>query len=311
LNLDWLAVRADPGGVAFWLANLPGRTRLHVLTRENRDFGWLSGIDRLAGLTLAACPTDLEWLSGFAGLEEFGFDSAVTCSDNYELSPLTGLKNLSQLKLRAIGVSDISALAAMTQLRKLFLWANVDNMDALAGLENLSWLNFRGNDNPDISALSGLLALEQLRLMNNGVSDISALANLGKLQLFYGMDNGIADISPLSALTKMKDLRIASNNIEDISFLEGMTELKMLELHSNQIVDVSPLAALTALERLNLSFNAIGGHDVGNIDQLTTLTKNTGLSIEGNPGISCAELDTLVAAFGDAVNASPGACTLP
>lgn len=335
LNLDWLKLNANAIELAFWLENLPAQTRIHVSTGGETNFAWLSDIPRLAGITLGACPADLDWLTGFSGLKEFGFAWDTHCSKNYDLSPLADLQKLTQLRLYLPGVTDISALSSLHELSKLFLWASVDNMDALGGLDTLTWLNFKGNDNPDISALSGLVNLEELRIFSIGISDISAVANLYQLTLFYAMDNNISDISALAGLTKLRDLRISRNNIDNIAPLSAMSEMRILELYSNQItdigplsnltslswlelmhnriVDVSPLASLTSLELLDISSNVIGGLDVGNIDQLVTLTALKGLDVNDNPSISCLELETLVAALDDAayVHVDEGKCTTP
>lgn len=309
LNLDWVALPADSGDLAFWLEHFPETTRIHVGTRRFGDFGWLKNIPRLAGLTLYACPADLDFLVDFPELEEFRFSWDSHCSIDYDLGPLAALSKLTDLSIGF--TSNIEPLASLTNLRTLFLRADVDNLDALAGMNKLTWLNLSGSTNPDISALANLVALEQLRIFNSSISDIGPLANLQNLKLFYAMLNSISDISPLAGASNMRDLRIWDNQIVDVTPLSNMSKLLQLDLYSNQIIDVSPLAGLTSLRLLLLGYNDIGGFDVGNVDLLASMNQMVALDLSGNPALSCSELSTLEAALGDAVFAEQGNCTLP
>lgn len=58
-----------------------------------------------------------------------------------DLSALAGLTQLTELSLRGMAVSDLSALAGLTQLTQLDLRdTSVSDLSALAGLPNLTTL---------------------------------------------------------------------------------------------------------------------------------------------------------------------------
>ena len=79
------------------------------------------------------------------------------------------------------GISDISALAGLTNLASLDLWSNfISDISALAELTKLTYLGLERNSISDISALAGLTKLTELDLGWNSISDISPLvANTG------------------------------------------------------------------------------------------------------------------------------------
>ena len=62
--------------------------------------------------------------------------------------------------------------------------APVSDVSALAGLTNLRTLWLRGTQVSDVSALAGLVNLEELFLRDTPVSDVSALAGLTKLEIY-------------------------------------------------------------------------------------------------------------------------------
>ena len=74
----------------------------------------------------------------------------------------------------------------------------------------------------------------------------------------------------------------------------------MLELYinNNAIIDLSPLASLTLLQKLDVRNNLVGGLGVGHVDALAGLTTVSQIWIQGNTGVSCVELTTLVDSLG-------------
>ena len=81
-----------------------------------------------------------------------------------EIADLTGLEHAVNLTLLSLdgntGVSDVSPLAALTQLTRLELWRTAVS---------------------DVSPLAGLTQLTSLTLNNTAVSDVSPLAGLTQL----------------------------------------------------------------------------------------------------------------------------------
>ena len=171
-------------------------------------------------------------LTGLTNLRELSLLAAHVQDE--DLSLLSGLTNLTSLGLSHNRISDVSPLAELTGLTRLWLWDNLIE---------------------DISALSGLTGMTFLSLGKNNVSDISALAHLINLTELYLNDNKITDVSPLEGLTNLTFLDLALNNVEDISALSGLTSLMALNLAANRITDISALAGLTELRDLDLRGN--------------------------------------------------------
>jgi serine/threonine protein kinase len=164
---------------------------------------------------------------------------------------------------------------------------NLSDISALADLTNLETLYLQENDITDINALKELTNLDWLRLDYNRISDISPLAGLTKLRGLPIDGNNISDISPLQGLTRMESLWLSENNISDISTLKGLTKLENLYLDDNQISDISVLAGLTKLETLYLNDNK-----VSNVSALMGLTNLTMLTLSNNP-LTQSQVDEL------------------
>ncbi len=98
-----------------------------------------------------------------------------------DLSPLSGLTNLTGLYLGGSSASDLSPLAGLTNLESLFLDSNgISDLSPLAGLTNLTRLALGNNSVKDLSPLTGLTSLRWIRLASNNISDLSPLvANTG------------------------------------------------------------------------------------------------------------------------------------
>ena len=197
-------------------------------------------------------------------------------ADYKRIKNLSGLEhavNLTELNLGNNEISDITPLAALTNLKRLDLGAI-----ARPTYPTTSAL-LDGNPNRDVSPLASLTNLEYLNLSKNEVRDVSPLASLTKLTELdlYG-NYQIRDVSPLASLTNLTELHLQENKISDVSPLASLTNLTRLALNDNQISDVSPLASLTNLTTLGLYDNQIS--NIGSLASLTNLTK---LELGGNP----------------------------
>ena len=132
---------------------------------------------------------------------------------NANISDLTGLEaatNLRELYLadeyveaesrwiNSNSVSDLSPLSGLTNLTTLHLQRNViSDISPLARVTNLTELSLGSNAITAISALSGLTKLRFLYLQDNTISDLSSLSGLTNLTGLYLYDNNISDLSPL------------------------------------------------------------------------------------------------------------------
>ena len=148
------------------------------------------------------------------------------------------LESLTVLDASGKGINDISVLAGLTNLQKLYLWDN-----------NIS----------DISPLAGLTNLQELRLRDNNISDISALASLINLRELYLGGNNISDISASAGLSRLRELYLGGNNISDISSLvenSGLSDGDTVYLLGNPLTDVNTESYLQELELRGVDFGA-------------------------------------------------------
>ena len=195
----------------------------------------------------------------------------ILFAPNANISDLTGLEHATNLTLLDLGaefvaehpinsnsISDPSPLERLTHLTDLWLDHNsISNISALAGLTNLILLDLGNNAIADISPIAGLTNLTDLWLDRNSISDISAIAGLTNLEFLDLGNNAIADISPITGLTNLTDLWLYHNSIADISPVKRLTNLTFLDLWNNSISDISALTGLVNLTDLWLEDNSI------------------------------------------------------
>ena len=226
--------------------------------------------------------------------------SALSCMPNLkdlklgnnsisDISALSSLTNLTALVLTDNNISDISALANLSKLENLDLGGNtISDISALANLSNLERLYLEGNAISNLNEISGLVNLKVLKLHYNGISDISPLRSLTNLTLLELYNNQISDISALSGLTNLKRLGLINNQIRDISALSNLTNLTELFLSGNRIDDLSALSGLSALEKLSLDQNQIS-----DISALSGLTNLKYLDLKNNPIVDYSPIEGL------------------
>ena len=140
---------------------------------------------------------------------------------------LTGLEfahNLNVLVIADNPTIDLTPLASLTQLYRLYIWA----------IRQL-----------DITPLGNLTQLQTLAIAACDIKDISPLRKLTQLVDLNAGHNQIVDITPLRSLTKLETLRLNNNRITEVATLAGLTSLNFLEIQGNDIFDHSPLDRLT------------------------------------------------------------------
>ncbi len=134
---------------------------------------------------------------------------------NSNISDLTGLEFATGLTVLDLGyevvdntlvnsnsISDITPLSGLTNLTRLSLSGNsISAITPLSGLTMLAWLELSGNRISDITPLSRLTGLTNLYLRFNSISDISSLSSLTNLTVLWLRENNISDIAPLVANT--------------------------------------------------------------------------------------------------------------
>jgi len=250
---------------------------LNLSKNKVQNFDFIAQIGSLRSLNLRETGiTDITFLEKMPFLEALNLGKnkeiknigLIQSLKNLKLLSLTemGLKNidfvegldLEELYFSANQISDISVLKNLQNLKRLAF--NNNKVSAISALQNLYLLRFLScyqNQLQDISPLKDLKSLQGLILSNNQIQDISPLKDLTSLQGLVLSQNQIQDISPLKDLTSLTDLRLSNNQIQDISPLKDLKSLTNLGLDQNKIQDISPLKDLKSLTGLLLNGNPI------------------------------------------------------
>ena len=201
-------------------------------------------------------------------------------------APLAALLEAAQvgagtgrLDLSSRHLTDITALAGLTELRELDLRDNaIEDLWPLAGLRGLEALYLSGNQISDLRPLAGLRGLKVLDLAGNRISDLWPLSGLTELRELDLADNAVADLGPLTGLAGLEALDLAGNRISDLWGPGYLTRLERLNLADNAIEDLRPLARLTRLEVLLLDRNRIT-----DVLALSPMSELANLGLAGNP----------------------------
>ena len=212
---------------------------------------------------------------------------------DFDLTPLSGLTNLTWLDLWYNAIEDVSPLSGLTNLTRLRLTDNaIADVTPLAGLTNLTWLHLADNAIEDVSALSGLTNLTELYLSNNAIEDVSALSGLTNLTELYLSNNAIEDIGPLAGLGNLQTFEFRGNPLLPFTLIpdsglaaavqnalglvskhlittEAVQGLELLKARASNISDLTGLEHATNLIELDVADNQIS--DLTPIAQLTNL----------------------------------------
>ena len=94
--------------------------------------------------------------------------------------------------------------------------------------------------------------------------------------------------------TQVTVLSCANSEIQSLERIGQLTQLRFLDLANNKISNLTPLEELQLLGGLNLSNNQIS-----NIGPLLNMPSLSTVSLMGNNGISCAQLNLLKNRLGD------------
>ena len=225
------------------------------------------GIQDLTGIQFA---TNLDKLN----LGRWG-DHGNQVSD---LSPIAGLTKLRRLYLNNNSISDLSPIEGLINLRLLELRKNpISDFSVLRGLTNLTKLTLQGTLITDLSPISGLTNLTNLNFQSTSVSDLSPVAGLINITELSFSQTTISDLSPVVKLTNLESIFCWGHEISDLSPLADKTKLREINFCGGNISNLTPLAGLTGLKELYLA-----GEKVSDISLLAGLINLTRLSLDNN-----------------------------
>jgi len=123
--------------------------------------------------------------------------------------------------------------------------------------ENKVWGMICRMELEEVNALTLLTDLTTLDLNYNQLSDVSALASMTKLTHLSLVGNYLRNVSDLASLTELTYLDLSDNQLSDVSILAPLTKLTYIDLSYNQLRDVNIPASFIHLKTLNISQNLL------------------------------------------------------
>ena len=228
-----------------FLAGMTGLQSLQVSGQfEELTLPSLDGLTHLKNLRLnnyseyfVGTPS-LEPFRNLTGLQELYFQ-IDNSSDNIDLSPISGLTELTVLSLRG-NVASLQPLAGLSKLERLEVYNGSSNYHALE----------------DLGGLEGMTSLKSLTLNIVGnVKDFTPISHLAKLtSLQLSGQFATEDLSFLSGLTELRELTISGNQalLSSLTGLEDLTQLQTLQIDCQGLASLKGVENLTDLRELNL-----------------------------------------------------------
>ena len=221
--------------------------------------------------------SDLSPLSDLTNLKELDISRNYvgfldkTGGTGMNLQPLSSLVRLEILSADENGITDLSPLAGLVNLKKLSIEGNVvSSMEGLSRLTQLEEIRAGKNHITDISQLEGLVNLKTLSLESNcfiekepyaekGLADITALESLTSLRWLNISYNYVNSLEPLSKLPNLEYLNASNNSITDMECMRG-SGVKRLDLGYNKIQRVDAILEMPALEEFWYQGNKLGNN---------------------------------------------------
>jgi len=233
-----------------------------------RPSDYLEGLTSVRRMTLHN-PDALDGLRGMQYLEELFISFGWLFTDAAPLGDLTNLRRLQIYNSRVFNseVRNMDAIARLSNLRYLNI-ANNDlyfYWDFLYTMENLVELDISGNNVVgNFSGIGRLTNLRVLRMSNiNIMSSFRIRRDGGMTSIYFVNRSDLGDYATAIAnLTQLEILSISGNDVRDIGFVSGMSNLQRFIAENNFIEDVSPLAELPELVFVDLRRNAVGNWGV-------------------------------------------------
>ena len=202
----------------------PKLRKLRVLWAGGDDYE--GAMDFLARLPKLHTLVLLDWEPGKTGGIPSGcrnLSSVTVFNGDLELEHLGFLKNVTSLReltlAESAGLTDITALGAFPELRKLAFWGckNLKDLSILERLPKLAWLGFPENTTQEAFAavVAGHPSLEVVELVGcDDIRDLSPLRSLGNLQAAIVLTDEV-DVGVLQDLKSLRYLALPEDTFED------------------------------------------------------------------------------------------------
>ena len=191
-------------------------------------------------------------------------DREITLADMARLNSELGAED-GRLTLHGYKISSLSPLAALTNMRSLFVNSSqIKDFSLLDGLPSFTALDLgpslllpknKQNLNKSTGTTPLLMYRPPTRVEGSEmeIEDLTPLCELKNLKtLNISSLHKVTDLSPLSGMKHLRSLRLSGYSLTDYSPLCGLPNLKEVFLPFCQLTDPAPLTKLTNLKRLTL-----------------------------------------------------------
>jgi serine/threonine protein kinase/Leucine-rich repeat (LRR) protein len=237
-----------------------------ALLRSIPSLEWINdrpASDVLKGAATSLQPLDPAWLKAVAAMpsdKQFEAVKAELMKRNPDfdgaMTPTFINFNVTDLRLQADNVADLTPLQALTSLKTLNCnstprKSQLVDLSPLKGLK-LSELYFQYAHVTDLSPLREM-KLTKLGFGNTSVTDLSPLQGM-PLEALYGSGSKVSDLSPLRGMP-LTYLELGGTPVVDLAPLKGM-KLDSLYLSNTKVADLSPLRGMP-LTRLSFPITPV------------------------------------------------------
>lgn len=213
--------------------------------------------------------TSLTDLRYFVGLESLTAHD-IPAADYAFLAEMPHLKNLS-LSGCSLSSDALKYIGGCTELETLDLSnCGISNISALSTLNQLKVLNLDDNSINNLTALGKCTALEELHICRNAVTALTPLASLSNLKILDVSLNSIDTIAPIIKCTSLSELNVSDNKLTDLEGIGSLKNLTSLIASENEIESVEGIEKCTKLEVFNLANNLLV--DISGLANIKTLT---------------------------------------
>lgn len=176
-------------------------------------------------------------------------------------------------------IDNLDPLAELSELRYLDCsGTNVRNINPIRNLNKIKELNISDTYITDISSLKYANVVQNLKADNIKIDDISVVGFFKDITTLSVSDTDVSDISSLAKCPNLSTLNLSGTNINDISNLKELFKLYDINLSNTLVFDITPLQAL-----VNLHFLNIENTQVSDISSLVSLEKLNEINFSNTP----------------------------
>lgn len=185
--------------------------------------------------------------------------TSCSSADTVRIGNLTVDKNAESISLLNSGITNLTKLKKLTNLKKLDMAGS--QIESLEGIENLTLLEeiiLDGSAVRKIDELATLNSLKSVSMRQTEISDISPLAGSGVENLTISDNENLNDISATGKMKNLKKLEIANSpGILDFSVIAGAEKLEALKISDSGLFNIDFLKELPLLTSLELKAKGI------------------------------------------------------